>query len=305
MSGDAWGRQGWEQFLQAKIGMLAEYEKAKYYAEATEVPTYHGRVAEAEFRDWLSTFLPERYGVTSGYLVSQGLDQDEPLTHFDVVIYDKLNAPTLWVEDNPDESEGGHSRAMPVEHVLSVFEVKSKLRSQTAKAATAHLRGLQPFLEEVPDPDERYPEHLPPHFSCGVVFFEVASEAKHSPKPLEHLIPPDSEVRQRFYGGSVLRCDDQDERVTGQLDLGVVDGDDEMETTIGTDGETLCDGLVYSDSQSLGGQHWLISLRWSLSGFAQFAYDILELLRGRYRPGYLSSWHGMAYPRNLDTGEES
>ena len=43
--------------------------------------------------------------------------------HFDVIIYDELDAPVLWIEDTPDASPQGRSLAIPVEHVRGVLEV--------------------------------------------------------------------------------------------------------------------------------------------------------------------------------------
>lgn len=50
--------------------MLDAFDSAREKARSHEVETFHGRVAEAKLREWLSSFLPKRYGVTSGYIVS-------------------------------------------------------------------------------------------------------------------------------------------------------------------------------------------------------------------------------------------
>jgi len=34
-------------------------------------------------------------------------------------------------------------------------------------------------------------------------------------------------------------------------------------------------------------------LMWSESGFAQFAFDLVALLQGKYRSGYMSSFYGL------------
>jgi hypothetical protein len=85
--------------------MLHAYEVARTQASAQEVEAHHGSVAEGESRRWLVDFLPKRYGVTSGYVVSQQLSANEQkLPHYDVIVYDALNSPVLWVEGNPDKS---------------------------------------------------------------------------------------------------------------------------------------------------------------------------------------------------------
>ena len=55
--------------------------------------------------------------------------------HFDVIVYDKINPPVLWVEKTLDKSEHGERRAIPAKYVHSVFEVKSTFNSKSIKEA--------------------------------------------------------------------------------------------------------------------------------------------------------------------------
>src|SRR5262245_32291332 len=119
------GTSGWEQLMGQRKELLDAFDAGKRKSKAHEVETYHGVVADAVLRQWLGEFLPKRFGVTPGYVVSQKESGKTKFPHFDVIIYDQLNAPILWVEDHPDVSEGGKSRAIPVELVRSVLEVKS------------------------------------------------------------------------------------------------------------------------------------------------------------------------------------
>ena len=97
--------------------------------------TYHGLVAESQFIEWLSEFLPKRYAVTYGYIISAGYSELENVAHFDVIIYDHLNSPILWIEDNLDRFKGARPFAIPAEHVRAVFEVKSIFSQTTARKA--------------------------------------------------------------------------------------------------------------------------------------------------------------------------
>ncbi|MFZ1159553.1 MAG: DUF6602 domain-containing protein, partial [Candidatus Sulfotelmatobacter sp.] len=123
--------QGWKQFLSARKEMLDAFDSAREKSGIHELETYHGTVAEAEVRKWLLTFLPKKYGVTSGYVVSPGRKSTVKAPHFDVVIYEQLESPILWVEGGPDASEQGRSLAIPVEYVRAVLEVKSRFTSKT------------------------------------------------------------------------------------------------------------------------------------------------------------------------------
>ena len=110
------GTSAWEQIIGRKKEMLDAFDAGKRKAKGHEVQTYHGRVAEAVFREWLSEFLPKRFGVTSGYVVSQGQRGDAKFPHFDIIIYNQLDAPIIWVENYPDLSEGGKSRSITAEY---------------------------------------------------------------------------------------------------------------------------------------------------------------------------------------------
>lgn len=122
--------QGWKQILTARDDLLSAYDRARKQARAHEVETFHGRVAEAEFRRWLAGFLPKRYGVTSGYIISPGMDGNCKAPHFDVIIFDQLESPVLWIEDHSDASPQGRSRAIPVEFVQCVLEVKASFSAE-------------------------------------------------------------------------------------------------------------------------------------------------------------------------------
>src|SRR6266516_3940813 len=130
---------GWKQILTSKKEILDRFDRAREQARAHETEMFHGRVAEASCRKWLSDFLPRRYGVTSGYVVSPGLPSGQKAPHFDVIIYDRLEAPILWIEDNPDSSAQGRSLAIPVEYVGAVIEVKAQFSAPTVREALEHL----------------------------------------------------------------------------------------------------------------------------------------------------------------------
>ena len=105
------GTSPWEQMLGQRQEMLDAFDAAKRKTKAHIVKTHHGRVAEAVFREWLAGFLPKRFAVTSGFIVSQGQRGETTFPHYDVIIYDQLEAPVLWVDDNPDASSSGTSRS--------------------------------------------------------------------------------------------------------------------------------------------------------------------------------------------------
>ncbi len=252
--------------------MLDAFDAGKRKAKGHEVQTYHGRVAEAVFRSWLSEFLPKRFRVTSGYVVSQGQRGEAKFPHFDVIIYNHLDAPILWIEDHPDVSEGGKSRAIPAEYIRAILEVKSTFNSETAKDAMEHLLDLEPFYQGIDPPEERYKKYLPSGFSCEAVFFD-ANKADQRKAALKHLIPTSGP--RNFLGGIILRGKKMSPEDSGQIWFGIEK----------TPEETLL--------------HAHIS--WSQIAFPTFAFDLVALLNRTFELGYVSSFFAHPVPSRSGT----
>ncbi len=279
--------QGWTQFLTTRKGLLDAYDLAKDRAASHKVRVLHGKVGEADVRKWLSEFLPQKFGVTSGYIVSSGLKHDAKTPHYDVIIYDVQNSPVLWTDTNPDQAGRGLSRAIPVEHVACVLEVKSQFSPRTVADAIKHLKDLLPLMGGIDDPKERYKLHLPPAFTCGLIFFELKKEDEFKLTALNTAIKG-MELRN-FLGGMILRGDGHSRPLTGRLQL----GRSEKPITKGLT-ESLLTGFAMSKSVRVSDTcHILSHLMWMETHFAQFAFDLIAMMQGTYEPGRLSSFYGM------------
>jgi len=211
--------QGYNYFLAEKKKMLARFDLAKLQSEAHEAePFYKGIVAEAEFRNWLSTFLPKRFGVTSGFIVSQKLSIRQKTPHFDVIIYDRLNSPVIGVEASADVCGAGYSLVLPAEHVLSVIEIKATLNADNAKKAIDHLGDLSILSEKIDENNIFYKKHLPRLFSSYIVFFEMKNE---SPKKTETLINKliPKKILRGYRGGLVLRVGESNYEKSMRINL--------------------------------------------------------------------------------------
>lgn len=281
--------QGWKQFLTSRKEMLDAFDRAREKSRAHEVETFHGKVAEAELRKWLSGFLPKRYGVTPGYIVSPGLKSSHRTPHYDVIIYDQLESPVLWVEDSPDISPQGRSLAIPVEHVRCVLEVKASLSSTTSGDAIEHLRDLLPLMGGPDEAGEKYKLHLPPTFCCGLVFFDLKQEHQFSEAALSKLIAG-IELRG-FFGGVVLRGDGHQKDVTGKLNL--LRSETPIESTIGKSKQSLLNFGMTESIKIADNFHFGAMLMWDEPNFSQFGFDVLAMMQGTYEVGRLSSFHGM------------
>jgi hypothetical protein len=294
------GTQGWKQFLTSKKEMLDAFDRAKEKTRLHEVATYHGTVAEFEFREWLSSFLPKKYGVTAGYIVSQGARDNIKAPHFDVIIYDQHESPVLWVESHPGLSEHGKSCAIPAEYVHGVIEVKSSFDSSTATKAIEHLFDLEPLLTGIDTANERYKKYLPLGFFSAIVFFELRKENEFSKAALNNLIP-NKELRG-YYGGIVLRGEGLDSDKTGQVKM--LHSETQIESTVGKTKESLITGSPLADSRAYKDHYHLgAMLMWNETYFAQFAFDMVALMSGAYRGGMISSLHGFSW-MNPDRNKE-
>lgn len=280
-----WQNQAWKQFLMARSEMLYAYDSAINKGLKRAVRTEHGRVAEAEFRKWLTTFLPKKYGVTSGYIISQGTPKDEFLVHYDVIIYEQLDAPILWVDENPDYSEQGRSLAIPVEYVRGVIEVKSAFNKTTATDAIDHLAKLKPLMQKIDLPQQPIKLYLPKEFFCATVFFELRKEQEKDFAALDTLL--DATDLRGFYGGFILRSETLDEYYSGKLSI-------VLEEKNRDDNNKSLFFWSYSKSKKLKENLYCkILLNHCESYFSQFSFDIIAMLKGTYHPSVISSLYGM------------
>lgn len=283
--------QGWKQLRTARKEMLDAFDSAREKARSHKVEVYHGKVAEAEFRKWLSDFLPKRYGVTSGYIVSQGLKSTDKSPHFDVIIYDQLESPILWIEDNPDSSSQGRSLAIPAEYVRGVLEIKSKFSSSNVDDAITHLNELLPLMGGSDSSNERYKLYLPTTFHCGLVFFDLKRDSQFSEKAFSNII---SGTKLRgFFGGIILRGEGHSKPLTGRISL--LQSETPIESTIGPSKQSLLEiGIIMNQSVQITDRlHIGSMLMWTEFGFSEFGFDFIAMMQGKYESGRASSFYGM------------
>ena len=289
MTAERSGASGWRQFLTSKAGMLAAYDNAKNRATSRPVKSHHGNVAEAVFREWLSNFLPKRYAVTPGYIVSQRFGEP-PMIHFDVIIYDQIESPVLWIDSDPDASSQGNARAIPAEHVKAVLEVKGTFSTAAAAKAIKHLSELSSLLIATEPPDLAYKRFLPHDFLSATVFFELRKEHQYNAAALDHL----AMYQQRGYiGGLILRGHDRD-----PLEGAVIhpfSSTMSFDSSVGRREQSLLCDVSQSKSHPSGEQHLGVIVTWNTTAFAEFAFDLVARLAGTFKPGFLSSYHGFNY----------
>lgn len=277
--------------------MLNAYRLAKKVEVDRPTNFGHGKLAEASFRQWLESFLPKRFGVTSGYIISQGQQSGKPIYHFDVIIYDQIESPILWVVGDSDQSGQGKSKAIPAEHVLCVIEVKSTFSRKSVQESVRQLGKLKHLMKNFNVDGEHYPENLPETFSCMIVFFELLKRNAKDYSALEDIVKTDG--LRGFHGALILSGSDTKANCSGRLHrlriannhpyIGAITKS--MDGELGLLADTTTTDVLLSDCEN--SYHGV--LIWAEHCFAQFAHDIIAMCKGRYSQGRLSSYHGIRF----------
>lgn len=112
-----------------------------------------GLIAEKAVRAVLKDFLPLKYGVAKGKVMNSTGAMSR---HCDIIIYDRMNCPTLYVDENENQ-------ILPIEHVSVVVEVKMTLTKHTLTEAFGELSSVAVLQPDRPDRSvNSFVEHRPP-----------------------------------------------------------------------------------------------------------------------------------------------
>lgn len=124
-----------------------EYVREKTYIIHQYIKNVNdsGGEVENEIRNLLGSFLPSRYKVTHGYILSAKNQTDEPLVspQVDVIIVDTLVPHSIFVFDDKTGME-----VVPVESVIGLFEVKRTL-DKTSLLGTSNKKGAIRHLYDI------------------------------------------------------------------------------------------------------------------------------------------------------------
>ncbi len=273
---------GVDAILAERQRLLDVYDRAKAQATDDPIKTEHGVVAEAILRDWLATFLPKRFGVTKGYIITTNLEYAGPLEEWDIIVYDALEAPVLFVRDQGDG--GGRKRGIPIEHVRAVIEVKAALTHRSATAAKDKLLRLKSFLGCNTEPN--YPQFFSAPFVCTAIFFETKvdglSDYRRALDELSVLLQTSPEIP--FAGALILRSQREPSH------SGYVQGMVSDEPIVYPDVFELSSPFRYPS-----GQHGILGcMGFGVNYFAPFVFDLLAAIKGT-RTGRASSFYGLDF----------
>lgn len=114
---------------------------------------------EEALRGLLRSFLPLRYGVGKGKIANPAGEMSK---HLDVIVYDALSCPTLFVDEN-------RNQILPIEGVFGVIEVKSTLTATTLADAFDNLASVHSLASRIDRSRNDFVTACPPYL--GVFAF--------------------------------------------------------------------------------------------------------------------------------------
>lgn len=273
---------GVDSFFAERSKLLDAYDLAKKQTINDQVKTDHGVVAEALVRDWLRAFLPKRFGVCKGYIITSSLDYDGELEEWDVIIYDALESPVLYTRELKGQDKSDQRRAIPVEYVRGVIEVKATLTQTMVDKAIKKLLKLQKFIGT--NSSDAYPQFLCPPFICTAIFFETKVETlKEYRKALDNFIPLlCSTPTLPFMGALVLRSQ-REASHSGYLQA--MQSDEKISWP---DAMEMSSGFQYPNGKfgTLG------CLSYGVNFYPTYIFDLLAFIKGT-KTNRVSSFYGM------------
>ncbi len=101
-------------------------------------PGEFGMYRERIVADLIKPFLPEKYAIGTGFIITS---QDNISTQCDLIIYDREHTPII---------ENEEQRFFPIECVVGVIEVKSKLKKAELKEALIRLTKIKKLRADIP-----------------------------------------------------------------------------------------------------------------------------------------------------------
>jgi len=312
-----YGYVGWSEMLANRNELLNEYDNSLRKNQNRPLRTSHGISGEAAFRNKLIEYLPQKYGVTSGYIIPDIISNSYKIYHFDIIIYDKLNSPILWVDGSFDDSELGKNRAIPAKYIFSIIEVKSQFNASSIRQAVDKLSELTNIKS-----------HFPREFTSSMFFFDIKNGLIKNTRLLNKII---AKPLFKFTGGIILRSELNIE-MTGLIKFfegnydsngDDTDGDlvkniDEIKVYKSGPGQLTCEaGTTIKVSKELDGKwHFLKShnspivsinnqtvfLNWSYGNYSEYIINLLSYLEGKRIDENNETFFGQVF-ENFDVKE--
>jgi len=120
---------------------------ADYFSRLTTHPGEKGRLNESHLVRTMRRYLPEKFGIGTGFIVSGG-DAIKQSRQCDIIIYDRANNVPFYASDT--------WQIFPIEMVYGVVEVKTTLNKAEIKDAFEKCVLLREMSGEDANPNKAY-----------------------------------------------------------------------------------------------------------------------------------------------------
>jgi len=277
---------GADAFNAQRSDLLARYDHAINQGADDPVKVEHGIIGEAIIREWLGRFLPKKFGVTKGFIITHNLEYDGPVEEWDLIVFDRLESPVLYVKPSPDSTTTGTRMAIPVEHVRAVIEVKAKFRRDAATKVRKKLEKLRSFYGS--DEKSGYPKFLQPPFVCTSIFFETDLKDYADLQASLDCLTPLALDKPNLTEFLVLRSQTNPDHC-GYAQTLRSDSPDGL-------GPPFEVSTQYSFGDGSFGALAFLS-GWNCNNFQAYFFDLLAGLNGTRQVGRISSWYGADFER--------
>lgn len=303
-SQEKYGKVGWREFFENRKKILDKFDQAKRLNTNRPLQTSHGVVVEQAIRDWLTEFLPGKYGVTSGYVIPDLVSMEYKLYHYDVIIFNKLDSPVLWTESDTS----GKAQAIPAKFIFHIIEVKSSFDGKNIREGLKKLRSLDNFKK-----------FLPAHFKSSLLFIDMKNGVLNR-----------QNILRKFYGNLpvsfndtlILRSElnedmsatlflqelkDEIEKITplarniDEIKMIKIDSGYRLDAS-GTTLELSKDEknpqiihVIKGYASTVHEKELMIGLRWSFNEFSAFSFRLLNTLHPKNPINYGSAEFGKIY----------
>ena len=266
---------GADAILAERTKLLGLYDTAKAQVADDPVKVDHGNVAEDIFRRYLARFLPKKYGVAKGHILTRDLTYEGPMEEWDIIIYDVMECPVLFVRD---ESSSTPRLGIPVQFVNAIVEVKAALTQASAHKVAEKLLKLERFKRPSESNSKERGDYLPWGFFSMAVFFETATASKNDyRKCLDKLQPLGIHKFTQFEQALILRSQNDAQAsgiisslISGESEPGILFGDERIECS---DAETL---ILASDLPDV--YSFTVSYGFGLNVFPSTMMDVVSRL---------------------------
>ena len=133
------------QLMEGTIRQLET--EAKYFSSLTRHGGEKGRLNESHLMRTLRRYLPAKFGLGTGFIVSGG-ENPQRSRQCDIIIYDAVNNAPFFHSDA--------WQIYPIEMVYCVIEVKTTLNGREMDSAMTHCASLRQMCGTKERPNKAY-----------------------------------------------------------------------------------------------------------------------------------------------------